>query len=500
VETVASAGGTAHYHCLNLLDAAAVAGLINEVEARHGRIDVLIHAAGIEISRSLQEKGAAQFDLVFDVKADGAFNLLRAAAGLPIGTVVAFSSVAGRFGNAGQTDYSAANDLLCKLVSGLPRWRPATRGLAIDWSAWAGIGMATRGSIPKLMELAGIDLVLPEVGVPTVRRELIHPAARGEVVVAGRLGVLEQELDSTGGFEPQITGGLLVARIDAATVQGGWRASACLDPAAQPFLRDHALEGTPLLPGVMGIEAFAQLAACLAPGRTVLAVEKVEFHRPLKFYHRQPQTLRYSAQIRPAADGTLRADTAIRTMRPPARPELPPQDQLHFTASVVLGGAAPQNGAKPAWRPAPEMVKLSIRAAAIYQVYFHGPAYQVLERAGVDGDWAFGLMAASLPPDTVPADTPQCMAPRLIELCFQTAGLWEIATRGRLALPQAVGRVQVFLGPAARAHGRLVALVKATDGGARFQAQVIDERGQVLVVVDDYRTVALPGAAALPAG
>ena len=37
---------------------------------------------------------------------------------------MAFSSMAGRFGNGGQTDYSAANDLLCKLLSSLRRTRP----------------------------------------------------------------------------------------------------------------------------------------------------------------------------------------------------------------------------------------------------------------------------------------------------------------------------------------------------------------------------------------
>ena len=85
---------------------------------------------------------------------------------MPLGATVAFSSIAGRFGNVGQTDYSSANDLLCKISSNFRATRPATRGIAIDWTAWGGIGMATRGSIPKMMELAGIDMLLPEAGIP----------------------------------------------------------------------------------------------------------------------------------------------------------------------------------------------------------------------------------------------------------------------------------------------------------------------------------------------
>ncbi len=74
------------------------------------------------------------------VKADGLFNVLHAAGDLPLGTVVGFSSVAGRFGNAGQTDYSAANDLLCKVLSGL-RHGPARRP-----GAWPSTGPPGAGS------------------------------------------------------------------------------------------------------------------------------------------------------------------------------------------------------------------------------------------------------------------------------------------------------------------------------------------------------------------
>ena len=41
--------------------------------------------------------------------------------------------------------------------------------LAIDWTAWGEIGMATRGSIPQMMAAAGIDMLPPRIGVPVVR-------------------------------------------------------------------------------------------------------------------------------------------------------------------------------------------------------------------------------------------------------------------------------------------------------------------------------------------
>jgi hypothetical protein len=164
-----------------------------------------LHAAGIERSHFLPDKEPREFDLVFDVKSDGFFNLLRAINDKPLAASVVFSSIAGRFGNAGQADYSSANDLLCKISSSFRTTRPSTRAIAIDWTAWGGIGMATRGSIPKMMEVAGIDMLPPEAGVPLIRRELTCGGTRGEIVIAQRLGVLLNEWDSAGGIDESIS-------------------------------------------------------------------------------------------------------------------------------------------------------------------------------------------------------------------------------------------------------------------------------------------------------
>ena len=153
---------------------------------------MLFRSAGAEISHRLPDKSEREFDLVFEVKSRGWFHLLRAVGEMTLGAVLVFSSIAGRFGNAGQSDYCAGNDLLCKLTSNLRSTRPETRGIAIDWTAWSELGMASRGSIPKMMALAGIEMLSPTVAIPVVRRELAA-GFRGEVVIAGGLGALLEE-------------------------------------------------------------------------------------------------------------------------------------------------------------------------------------------------------------------------------------------------------------------------------------------------------------------
>ena len=249
IDAVRAAGGDAHYYSVNLTDGEAVAKVVADVRERSGRIDVLLHAAGIERSHMLPDKDPREFDLVFDVKCDGLFHLLHAIGDMPLGAMIGFSSIAGRFGNAGQTDYSSANDLFCKIASSVRRTRPATRAIVIDWTAWGGIGMATRGSIPKMMEMAGIEMLPPEAGIPWIRRELTAGAGRGEVVAAGRLGAFLKEWDETGGVDASaVPRGPMVGGTARMDLNGTLTVETRLDPAVQPFLNDHRIEGTPCCP------------------------------------------------------------------------------------------------------------------------------------------------------------------------------------------------------------------------------------------------------------
>ena len=500
IQSVEAAGGTAHYHGgVDLRDGPAVAAVVQRVRREHGRVDVLVHAAGLEISRLLQHKEPAEFDLVFDVKADGMFNLLRATAGLPVGAVVVFSSIAGRFGNAGQTDYSAANDLLCKLTSSLRRCRSEVRPVAIDWTAWRDIGMATRGSIPAALARAGVDLLPPEAGIPTVRRELICGGSGGEVVVAQALGQLLEELDPAGGLDLEAAeqrlsrqqhARLMLGQIRAAGLHSGLELETALDPRSQPFLRDHQVErDLPYLPGVMGLEAFAQLAAALAPEHQLHSVRDAQFAAPFKFYRNEPRRLLLRARVMPAGRGLLRARCELLSETPPPQPGPAPRVKLHFSAEVWLGQGAPP-ALTPAQDPAPDQGQVLL-SAEIYQQLFHGPAYQVLERVTLAGARAWGALARDLPPDTEPAGAPLLLAPRLVELCFQTAGIWQLGQQQPMGLPAAVESVTVHHAESGRGAQLHAALI-ARDQGQRFDVCVTDEQGRPLVTVKGYRTIEVP--------
>jgi hypothetical protein len=99
-------------------------------------------------------------------------------------------------------------------------------------------------------------------------------------------------------------------------------------------------------------------------------------------------------------------------------------------------------------------------------------------------------LAKSLPPNHRPSELATIMAPRLIELCFQTAGVWELGLQARMALPQHVRQISLFRSPEL-AQSRLFAVVTPNIQEA-FNAEVLDEQGNCYLRLDGYQTVALP--------
>ena len=132
----------------------------------------------------------------------------------------------------------------------------------------------------------------------------------------------------------------------------------------------------------------------------------------------------------------------------------------------------------------------------VYRLYFHGPAYQVVAEGWQDDGAAVARFATDLPPNHEPADLPTVLGPRLVELCFQTAGLWEAGRTGRLALPAHVGSVVLVGAAPTDVNGTVVAVARAVTGEAdeqaRFDCAVLDDEGRVILRIEDYRTVALP--------
>jgi acyl transferase domain-containing protein/NAD(P)H-dependent flavin oxidoreductase YrpB (nitropropane dioxygenase family) len=167
---IVDAGGHADYHAVDVRDVRALSALVDQVRARHGRIDGVVHGAGLIEDKLLRDKTIESFDRVFGTKVASAHTLASKLAG-EVRFFVLFSSVSGAFGNRGQTDYAAANDALDKLAHSLHGTVPG-RVLSINWGPWRGVGMV-RPELEREYERRGISLIAPDDGVARFFDELL---------------------------------------------------------------------------------------------------------------------------------------------------------------------------------------------------------------------------------------------------------------------------------------------------------------------------------------
>lgn len=184
LDALTATGADVEYHALDVRSEAALGDLIDSLYARYGRIDAVVHGAGIIEDRQVEEKEAASFERVFDTKVDSTYILGRHLRPEGLRWVVFFSSVAGRFGNQGQVDYAAANEVVNRLACQFDAWWPATRVVSINWGPWRGAGMATQG-IQRQFAGKGISPIEREDGLRFFADELTY-GQKGEVeVIAG---------------------------------------------------------------------------------------------------------------------------------------------------------------------------------------------------------------------------------------------------------------------------------------------------------------------------
>ena len=110
IKTIQETGNDASYHSVDVMDTDG----LKQLGASLGRpITGIIHGAGLEDSKLVASKDYNVFDKVIRVKIDGWHSLLSAveASSGELRFASCFTSVSGRFGNNGQTDYSAANSV-----------------------------------------------------------------------------------------------------------------------------------------------------------------------------------------------------------------------------------------------------------------------------------------------------------------------------------------------------------------------------------------------------
>lgn len=131
--------------CADITDLPQLRAALQHAEARFGRVDGVIHAAGVLAEGLAQVKDPASAAVTLATKVHGTVALDMLLRNRRVDFVVLCSSTVGVFGGVGQLDYCAANAFLDAYAQ---RRGPQDDRLtvSIDWDSWQSVGMVAEAS------------------------------------------------------------------------------------------------------------------------------------------------------------------------------------------------------------------------------------------------------------------------------------------------------------------------------------------------------------------
>ncbi|MBI5443282.1 MAG: SDR family NAD(P)-dependent oxidoreductase, partial [Deltaproteobacteria bacterium] len=350
-----ASGIEATYLPCDVTDPEAVRGALGEVARRFGRIDGIVHGAGVLRDGLLDGMTPEDFSLVADAKLLGAWNLFSAAEGAGLRFFVGLSSVVAVQGNPGQTNYAAGNRMMSALLRHLRGKNDAIHFKTLMLPPVEGAGMAEDPEVRAVLRRRGVGYIhVQELAGLFCRELFVAPADDNWVLFLRTLPDLKAApLGDFGRPAPRghLDGGpVAFSARDFPMIDG----VSCLDlrrehvEASRTFsgqddlwLADHrplTSLAHPLVSAAMMLETFLEAARILYPHLQIWGVRQVRFLDRISCAPEVPRSSRISCR-RVGADPrevVCEASLSVQEFSPTGR--LADRFLLHCTARVLLGG------------------------------------------------------------------------------------------------------------------------------------------------------------------
>jgi phthiocerol/phenolphthiocerol synthesis type-I polyketide synthase E len=240
IRRIEQAGGVVEVYPADVTSTVDMRRVRDHVCDRYGRVDVLVHAAGVPGDGMAEVKQRGQAESVLAPKLLGTLALRAAFGDLPLHAVVLCSSVTSIAGGFGQIDYCAANAYLDAFARGDHGF--TGRVMSLNWGGWLEVGMAAEVAAPDAFRAR-------QRGV--VSTPMSHPV----------LTTAHRDPTADNGFATGVIG-----------------------PRTHWVLDEHRINGSPVMPGTGHLDAIR--AAALAvfgdahPGSTA-ELRDVTFVEPM---------------------------------------------------------------------------------------------------------------------------------------------------------------------------------------------------------------------------
>jgi phosphopantetheine--protein transferase-like protein len=457
----------AEYYRVDVTKQKEVEKTITKLEKEFdSKVTHIVHGAGLEESKSFKKKKFDFSKLIVSVKVEGIWNILNVVEKENLKRVVCFTSIAGRFGNRGQIDYSFANGYLSRLC-----WMLNQQGIpsiACDWSAWGGVGMATRGSIMKVLTSFGINPISLESGTSVFVKLFLNEIGK-EVIVSNGLGPFEAA--SIPEQNVAIKNYPLIDSIEY--IDSKFRAYHQLSVDTDLYMVDHQIENVPVFPGVMGLEMFSEMYQITSLS-TPFILKEIEFLSALKLQKNHPK--RIFVEYDPSNN-----EMSLKSIFIPKGDEKLKRNIEHF--KLQIGTEIRKRTKRKSSVPIDDTKIPLMLEDEIYKLFFHGRSFQVLSNL-LDLEDDMAITSVRIPEEEIFAEkgSKVLINPRTIEAALQTAGLYDLIVNNESSLPSTINKVTLYNNK--QPHHIIAQFKQKDENFSYFDVEIYDESKQLIVLLE----------------
>jgi NAD(P)-dependent dehydrogenase (short-subunit alcohol dehydrogenase family) len=439
IAAVEQAGGHAEYLSVDITDADAVQQYLAPYIAQLPHITGLIHGAGVLADKLISKKSVEDFELVYATKIRGLRNLLQYIDPARLAYLVFFSSIAGFYGNVGQTDYALANAILDKAAHQLQRMYPNCRVLSLNWGPWDSGMVSTE--LRELFEEHQFRVISGELGAQALIEQLEAPHKSTQTVVGAPIGFASEHLNPILEMIRARRSLMGMAHDHMNAQLQRYRINRRLSLDVNPFLQDHIIHGSAVLPATCAYAWMVNLCEQIYPGLHCVSSENFTVLKGIVFDENLADNyvlhLHEQSKQRQPDEVVFEALIASTTTQG--------QERYHYRATITLR-EDPLPESRYARMDVRETHNVSL--ANYYQqgLLFHGPSFQGVQHL-INQSSTHQTIRCQLPALAVEQQGQfaiQTVNPFVSDVCLQSALVWMQDTQQQIVLPLGVQRIEHY--------------------------------------------------------
>lgn len=351
LEQLKELGSTAEYISVDITHLADMKEKVAPVIQRLGQVKGIIHGAGVLADKLIEKKTGKDIRNVLATKIKGLECLLSLVTLDRLKYLISFTSAAGFFGNSGQSDYAAANEILNKTGQRIKKLHPSCHVVSLNWGPWDG-GMVTP-QLKKMFQERNIDVIPVQAGREIFVDQLDQKFSTVTEVVIGSSMVIAKQPHSP-----------------------PWKANHKreISQTTNPFIKDHVIGGDAVLPIISALSWMSESCEENFPGYRISSCKEVQVFKGVSLTATQSIVLDLEINASQRSDNeTIPCEVKIFSANKGGLP------RFHYGGKIILK----RNVEK---RPVHKSIDLSERegceGAGLYKngTLFHGKSYQQIKK------------------------------------------------------------------------------------------------------------------------